>query len=577
MAEKLSLELELLDKIGGPAKKAAAALRGIEQQQTKAQKTLDKFAGTWERIGTAAVKTAEKQAQARVRASTKEQAALRKITLAHLEAIKMNEKFNKQLEKQKSHGFLASFTSKLPFRSIGDYTKGAFWGHLAAEGVTRTVDGFAEGARKAVEILKEGIKFAFEAGAKRQDLELSYKYLRGQKGGKEALEDIDRFSKMTRYDDDEIAGMLRPLYNAGLNQQQARTAFAAASDLAVKLGTSPQEYIDLFSKIGLKEGVSKKQLVGMQVNVPEFYKSLAKATGTSVKAAEANAENGKVPASLLMKLVEDAIEKQQGAPLGMPTIEASKTMSARLKKLGELPEEYLKTMSQSPAWAKLQDKLGSVLEMLNPEGPKGQKVIAALFDLFNRIADFAGRALTPENVDRFTNAVAGLVGWIAKIPEYLNTAVTVAEVLAAIFVGKKIVDAISAAVAGVATVSAPMIAVAAALGAAALAFERISKTVDQLGGIAAVKRDLGEFFSTGGMMAAPSVSKGNAGYAAYEEERKRNVARAKSGGANVSVNGGVNVSVYPAKNDTNHTGQKVAEATMSYVSDGLERAAMEGG
>ena len=121
MAEKLSLELELLDKVGGPAKKAAAALRGVEDQAKKAQKALD-FSG----------ELGKTRAQLdKLKFDPKGYADLLKAQ-AHLREER--EKLKKSMTADHG-GFLASFKHALPFRSIGDYAKGAFWGHLVEVGL----------------------------------------------------------------------------------------------------------------------------------------------------------------------------------------------------------------------------------------------------------------------------------------------------------------------------------------------------------------------------------------------------------------------------------------------------------
>lgn len=566
MAERLSLELELLDKVGGPAKKAAAALRSVEQQGKKAQNALD-FS---KEIG-----------------RTRDQLNKLKVDpKGFTDLLKAQKALREEREKLKKamsgghDGFFASFKHALPFRSIGDYAKGAFWGHIAAEGVSKIAEGFLEGAHMAVEFIADGVKDAFKAIGKEQERIAGYDLTLGKGGSATAREDIERFSKQTAFSASQNTDMMLPLFRAGLKGQDARSTYAAALDLAAGRGKGSDqgavnEAVELFAKIQQKGGVTSKQLAGIglgETNLPAFYKDLGKYLHISAKEAEKRAgEAGGVDPTILRDRIFAAIEKQQGGKLGTGAERAGSSLFGMWNKLKELPEDFFEKLVNSPAIPRITKAVAGILEKFDPDGPTGQRIIASLGSMFERIAGWIESTFTPENLDAFVTA-------LSKVPEYLSMALKVGEALAAIFLGKKIVDAISAAVSGVATLSAPMLAIGAAVGAVALAFDRINSAVKELGGLAAVKRDLGEFFATGGMMAAPAVSKGNADYEAYEAEQRRNLAKARERqrGGSVSV-GDMHMNIYPAKDDTAHTRQAAAVGVMSAVSDGLERAAYEGG
>lgn len=457
--EKITLDLELVNKVSQPAKSAVSALRGVSDAARKASQTSSAMAdralakqitnaekvkaqqarvqAAMQKAEASTAKAAERATAKRAadaersakqvekaqmrsiinemranqramresdKASAKKERDLRRMTLLHDRANRMNEEF----DKKRKGGFWASFSERLPFRSIGDYAKGEFWGKLAADGVEKIVSGFVEGAKMAAEIVYEGISRAFEAGSKREQLALNYRFLLGSKEkGDEALADIDRFSGKTRYDDDEIAEMMRPLFNAGFRGTGARSAFAAASDLnAAGLGET-QDFLEQITRIKLRGGVQERQLAGMGVSVPDFAKAIAKALHTDTKTAMTRAQAGTVDPQLLLNTIYEGIEKRQGGQLGTATEAMGQTMGARWHKLGQLPDDYLKTISQSPAWKGLSDRLGGILDDLNPNGPKGQKIITALLNAFDRLATLIQRALTPENIERFVNGLEG--------------------------------------------------------------------------------------------------------------------------------------------------------------------------
>ncbi len=585
MAEKLSLELELLDHVSGTAKKATDALKAVEAQAKKANDQLERPAKR--RQGEELRRLANLQVAAGREDTARAQRALantRKLALAQLDAHKMNKKFDEERAKAAKHhggGFMGSFKHALPFRSVGDYFKGAFWGHLAAEGVEKIFQGFEHGAHAAVHIITHGLEHAFRAIGKEQERVAGYDLSLGKHGSHEAREDIERFAKKTAFSPSQNMDMMLPIFRAGMKGQDARTTYAAALDLAAGRGkgsdqVAVSEAVELFAKIQQKGGVTSKQLAGVglgETNLPAFYKDLGKYLHISAKEAEKRASQpGGVDPRILRNTLIMAIEKQQGGQAGTGAERAGGSLFGMWNKLKELPEDFFEKLVNSPAIPKLTAVVAGILEKFDPNGPTGQKIFAALEGAFNKLGEWVEATFTEKNIDGFLEA-------LKKVPEYLDMALKIGEALAMIFIGGKLVNAISAAITGVSVVSAPMLAAGAGIAAIAIAFQQISAAVDKLGGLAAVKRDLGEFLTTGGMMNAPATSRGNAGYEAYEEEQKRNLERAHARQRNVSNKvdvGGITIVAAPGEDPT-HTHQRAAENVTRHLSNGLERAAAEGG
>ncbi len=463
MADSVDFDLILHDKASGTADKVAAALKRVEDQQKKVNSagtgrggSLDVFSkqsaaslkflqsikrenDRAERDASRASAKAERDASRAsasiLRNKEKEIAATRRLGLAQIQAAEMNKKYNKE----HGHGFVASFKSKLPFRSIGDYAKGAFWGHVAAEGVLKIGEGFLEGAHKAIEVLSEGVKHAFEEAGKQERLRLSYTGRLGEKGGREQLEDIERFSKGTRETGAENAELLRPLVNAGLKGRSLQSAAATAGDLGVRLGTNGSEFIDMFAKIKSKEGFSTKQLAGTGVSIPGLLKDLGGTLGVSPEQAGKLAkQGGKVDPQILLNAIQTAVEKSQGGrTAGSLKNDESKTVEARFHKLAELPNDYLRKISESPAWKKLGDRLGMIFEQLSPESPRGHQILSALFGAFDKIESYVERLFTENNIDDFLDE-------LEKVPDQIDKIITVAELFATVWTGVKIVEGIEA-------------------------------------------------------------------------------------------------------------------------------------
>lgn len=571
MAERLSLELELLDKVGGPAKKAAAALRGVEVQAKKTQGALD-FSKELSR--------------------TKDQ--LTKIRLdpkGFSDLIRAQKSLREEREKMKKSldghgGFLSSLKSGLKehlgLEGLGGkLAKASFWGHLGASAVVGIGEGFLEGAHKAVEILYDGIKEAFGAIAKEQERRAGYELTLGPEKGKEAREDIERFSKQTAFSASQNQDMMLPLFRAGLEGRGARTAYAAAQDLAAARGKGADtgavsEAVETFAKIQQKGGVTTKQLAGIGLgatNVPAFYKDLGAYLHISAKEAEKRASKpGGIDPSILLDRIYNAIEKQQGGQIGTGGDKAGKSLAGQWNKLKALPEEFFNKLADSPALPKISAAITKIFEKFDPNGPTGQRIFAALSDVFDKIAGLIATTFTPENIDKFLDA-------LSKVPGYLSDALKVGEALVAIFVGGKLLGAITTAITGVAAIGAPIAVTAGAIISVAVAFERIKKTLDDMGGFDRFKDDLKVFFKTGGGMGQDV----NAMQDAELDEAIKGPGRKLKGPSEAQrraeqniVNANVTIVAAPGE-DPAHTHQRAAVEIGKHLSNAVERAAAEGG
>ncbi len=562
MAERLSLELELLDKVGGPAKKAASALRSVEIQAKKASNALD-FSKELDRT----------------------KAQLNKIKLdpkGFTDLVKAQKSLREEREKLKKaasgdghHGFLASFKSALPFRSIGDYFKGAFWGHLAAHGVEKIAEGFVEGAHKAVEVVYDGIKEAFGAIAKEQERVAGYDLTLGKHGSEIAREDIERFSKKTAFSASQNMDQMLPLFRAGLKGQDARTTYAAALDLAAGRGKGSDsgavnDAVELFAKIQQKGGVTTKQLAGIglgETNIPAFYKDLGKYLHISAKEAEKKAsEPGGIDPQILRNSIVMAIEKQQGGMAGTGAEKAGSSLFGMWNKLKELPEDFFEKLVNSPAIPKITKAMAGILEKLDPDGPVGKRIISGLERVFDKLASFIEDTITPENIDKAVAAFEQLPGILAKVWEW-------SKLIAEIFVGAKIagvISSIASAASGLSTAVGGFSA-AMALPAAALLLKGDDHSMSAPTTTREKEQHKGQHL----------VDYGD-NFSVWEdnEPSEFNSMRGKGPMANKAVSvsvGGVSISVHPAKDDVNHTGQKAAQTIVDAVSDALERGYQEGG
>jgi hypothetical protein len=396
--EAFNFELKLVSNVEGVAKRDAVALSKIEVQGKKTADVLGKqfekigfaearrqkkqqegFSNLWAKLGNAAAKAQERAAKQQERS-----------IIAHERAVE--HRVEKLKEQSLMGGLKEGFgTAKL--------TSAAFYGSALAEGAFKMVDILVEGIHKVVDIFEEGVSRAFEEAGKQQTLRIGEKLSLGAGAGA-FREDVGRFSKLTGFDDDLIRGMLLKTRRAGFNQQGARSAFAAAADVAAGEGQGGNagrvgELVEAFTQIKLKGGVRERMLPGLGVDVKQFYTSLAKelklGTGQAgIDAAKKRAEEGKIDPQLLLNTIYRGIEAKQGGKLGTGAVEFSKSFEAQLAKVKNLPNEYLKNLVESPSFARASQLLGGLLENLDPESPAGTRIMASINNMFDKIVGFIG-------------------------------------------------------------------------------------------------------------------------------------------------------------------------------------------
>lgn len=543
MAETLTLDLVLNPQgVAGPARTVAAEMRKIDAATKDAQGELKKFGDVFAKIGLKAegdkIRNAAKSVANEAKQSQKFADVWSKIGL---------KAESDRIRKANLDAKVAAKASAQEYRQVFDRVDAVFGGvkqGISGVGVAAIAIGAAltAGAASAVAIWTKGVKAAFTEGAGYEQLKLAYKLTLG-KEGKGALADISRFSGQTGYDDDEIAKLMGPLFRAGLRGQAARSAFAASADLAAAApGSNPAEFIDLLTKIQLKGGITEKQLVGLGLDAKGFKAELAKTLKTSGDDAMARAQSGKLDPQYILNALYSQIEKRQGGKLGTGTEAFAATMGAKLHLLEQLPSNYLKMIQESDAWPRMTAQVGKLLDELSPESDRGKRIIGALTSGFEKLVATAERAFTPENIDRFTDAVVEITEALGKIPLAIAAVAEQFDKVREVF---ELAKSFKTFVAG--------------------GESRPGMMKDFFGNEVRVAADETELDRT--RRNAPVT---------YVEPTPFRVAPADGGRVNVNI-GKVENHITPPKDDTNHTGQKVAESIGKHVTNEFERSAQEGG
>jgi len=305
--ENLELGLTLVDQVAGPAKRAADALHKVEEQGKKAQDALD-FSKQLER------------------------------TEKKLHAIHADPKgASKLFEAQKKLAEVQRKLGKPGWAAAGAEE----FGHKLrnAIGAVAIAELMMKGMEKVVDFFKEGVTEAFKAGAAQEKLALSYKLMFGAHGGKEKMEDQERFAKNTPLIGSELARLMIPLYNSGMSDKAARQAVSTAGDLSARTGRPIEEFVEMLTRINLKGGVTDKILVGLGMSVKDFDKQLGKSQHVSAEQAKKMRESGKIDPQTLINQITRKTNADQGGGAGTGWKQQSETLDERWKKIKTLPEE----------------------------------------------------------------------------------------------------------------------------------------------------------------------------------------------------------------------------------------------
>lgn len=437
-AESFDIELRLINGgLIGPAKQSADVLRDLETQ-------MDKTSSAFEDALSGKIKTgfdeSKKSAKGFSDEVTKALSQATKLA-SDPKGFQMLAKAKKDLANQQKKLLVDAGVIAAPKKKKEDsFIDGLFsWaqpygagrvgsaamGELIADGIEKGASLLIEAAHKVVDVVTEGFKRAFVEGSKYESLKIGYRLsLRGS-DAQESMDDVGRFSKQTGFDDDIINKMLLPMRRAGASRQGARSAFAAATDIAAGEGNGGdqgrvQNLLEGFTHILLKGGVQERRLPEFGVDVKKFYADLASTLHVTAESAKKLAEEGKVNPQLLLNTIYKGVEQRQGGELGTGGIAYGKSMQARLSKLGDLPSQYLKTVAESPEWDAVSEKFGGLLADLDPDSPRGQKIVHSILGAFGKLADVIDKTFTAENIDHFVEGMTQVVNLAGRLAEALG-------------------------------------------------------------------------------------------------------------------------------------------------------------
>lgn len=561
MAERLELEIVLTDKVTAATKQIMDALKAMEASAKKAggssfpgipKAQIDKQQKAWEnmwgKVGMAANQAAYKQQQSFANMWQKIGMAKAKADAESTKGITAG-----------LHGAAESFGSKLKH-----VITGVAIGELVAHGL-----------EKGLEFLKEGITEVFSAAAHEEQKSLAFKLTLGADAGKELQEQIDDIYKKTPFIQGRVEDMALGLKNAGFSAREMWSTIAGAGDIEALTGgkIKGEEFAQSMENIKLRGGIGRKQLVGMHLNAPEFYKKIATDKGISTKAAEklASAGGGMDPKELMDRIF-GSIEKRTGKQLGGAGEDLSKTVGAQFDKIKNLPEQYFKHIADSPAWQRLGTTMSHLLDALSPDKEPGKGILTALIKAFDTLLLKIEAALTPENIEAFSKGIQKALTFLGDMPNILDKIVTVSEILMTIWAGGKIVSAITAVTGGITALSIPLIALAAAAVGIYGAYKHLKDVEEAAQKAVSDPTRVNEFSSADKRKKATERAQGIGGYEGGFSAAPKVASTSKTN--NISV---PNMNVNITSSAENFSSQEVAMKIHSGAVSGFESAAIQSG
>jgi hypothetical protein len=252
----------------------------------------------------------------------------------------------------------------------------------------RGVDAVIEAPMELIDKIKEIGEEMLNSAAKAERTEKSFGLLFGHEGAEEMLGWINKIKNSTEFTAETLEGATVSLAKVGFKGEGLIRAVSAATDLAALSPNKDEGFSEALS--GLQQArrtgrVNNRTLRPLGVGEDDFLKQLSKRTGTDIKTLKKQLDAGKVDVDESLETLYTMIGKKTGKNLGGAGVEMSKTLEARLTHLKELPELYFKKLASSEGLDSFKEALGSALDQLDPDSPKGQQIFKSLEGAFNAV------------------------------------------------------------------------------------------------------------------------------------------------------------------------------------------------
>ena len=312
-------------------------------------------------------------------------------------------------------GKLSALGGSVNLDKISSFLKG---GAIAgAFGIGAGVSALTDGLGKAVDLvgaLVDGAaRFADEtlkASSDYEKLYLSQRLLLGEDDAKQLRAFTGAVgNKGIALDADVLEGLLQPLLVAGARGEDLRKLTAAAGDIAALTNnrTTIEGALGAFERVITGGRLDNRTVRAFGLQASEVFGNLGKALGVSPEEALKRAGSGKLAPQVLLDSVFTAIAAKVPEGLGSGAAAAANTVESKLRKLREIPGNILKKFAESDGFKSFGGFLDRLYEKLDPDGPTGQRIIAALQRLGDKITSFLD-GIDGDAIDTVVDTVVGL-------------------------------------------------------------------------------------------------------------------------------------------------------------------------
>jgi hypothetical protein len=267
-----------------------------------------------------------------------------------------------------------------------------------------------EGIKKLAEMFSHLGHEIIGAAAGAERLDLSFKLTMGAEGAEDILGFVEAISSKTEFTDDKLKGWALQLANAGIKGENLKDTMAAVLDVAAKRGGGAGDLAaDALTRATLSGKIEGRALRGLGIPVADLAQ-LDKFKGLNEKQINKSLETTSVTRDQLLELIAGSDKL-----LGDLGLEASKTLTAKIKNVSTIPEQLFQKFANSPAFETLKKKLDQLYDTFDPNGPRGKAVFAALENVFTTVVDQIEKIDFNEVADTITKDVLPALKSMAEL------------------------------------------------------------------------------------------------------------------------------------------------------------------
>lgn len=246
---------------------------------------------------------------------------------------------------------------------------------------------------KAIEWLMDLPRKVFQLGeealvtaAKTERTAKAFGLLFGGAEGKENVDYLEQIAKYTEFTDDNLKSAAISLGKVGFKGDGLDRALAAAQDMAA-FSANPEEgfssALASLERIKRTGRVDNRVLGGLGIGEKDFFAELAVRTGKSADSLKKAMDKGTLDTEDAIETLYTMITRKTGKDLGDAGVEMSRSMTAVLTHLKDLPDQYFQKLADSRGFLDFKDQLSKLLEDLDPDSPNGKRIFSALETAFD--------------------------------------------------------------------------------------------------------------------------------------------------------------------------------------------------